>query len=80
MSSQIASRTAAALVAGIAFHPVISEQDRAHMSVAEQLYFTDTPAAHIAAFEDFRRQTRLSRLATQFDSVRFDRLFVGAGA
>jgi hypothetical protein len=78
MASHIASRTAAALVAGIAFHPVINESDRARMSPRELLYFLDTPTSHVAAFEDFKRQTRASALAVEFDAVRFER-FIGAG-
>lgn len=74
----ITVRTIGPPIAGITFHPAITERDRARMSPTELLYFLDTSDAHVDAFEDFKRQTRASALAVEFDTRRFER-FIGAG-
>ncbi len=46
-------------------HPVFSDADIQRMSAAEQVFFTDTPAAHIAARDDYRRQNQIALYGRQ---------------
>lgn len=52
---------ATAVVAAIAFHPVVTPAEALTMSPDELLYFTDTPVAHVAAFRDFERDLMIER-------------------
>lgn len=42
-------------------HPVLGAAAINAMSPHEQLYFTDTPACHVAAFRDFQRAVMIER-------------------
>ena len=59
--------------ADIAFHPVITPADIVDMDPDQLLYFTDTPAAHVAAYRDFERELYRERRAARADETRFDR-------
>lgn len=64
---------ATAVVAGIAFHPVVTASEAALMTPDELLYFTDTPVAHVAAYRDFERdltRDRQMRLAERGHAYR----------
>lgn len=67
------SALATAVVAGIAFHPVVTANGAALMTPDELLYFTDTPVAHVAAYRDFERDLYRERRARQAPDTRFQR-------